>query len=163
MPASYDIRDSGDSLRIDVRRAVSFSERLLIACLAAGIVAAATATSGLSTTWCSVLTLTSAASVFASVRQLRAGLAATKVEFHTKGSRRRGGDVSLLTAKIQRLEFQEHPLGQQGIYAVTSWRDYCILPFVDQIQAGEITNVIEAKFPGLAEMWHQKMTGAFRQ
>jgi hypothetical protein len=151
----YSIHESNDALRIVVGREVPLSERLLIASFVAIFVATATGTSGLRMTWCLILTIVCAVVVFASVRQTTAGLAVTKLEFQTRGSRRRGGDVTLLTAKIQRLEFQEHPFGQQGIYAVTSRRDYCVVPFVDSEQAREIAKVIEGRFPGLAEMWRQ--------
>jgi len=158
--AHYTIRDSGDALRIDVSREVLLWERLLYAGTIAVFVATATAISGLPMIWCSTLTIVGVAIVFASVRQVTARLTATKVEFQTEGLRRRGSDISLLTAKIQRLEFQERPFQQQGIYAVTSWRDHCVLPFVDQVQALEITNAIESKFPGLAEMWRATKTPA---
>jgi hypothetical protein len=123
----------------------------------------ATATSQLLTiTWGLLLGIVPAIVVFMSVRHVETRLTATGVEFYVDGYRGRRNHVtrSLLTANIQRLEFQERTSGRQGLYAVTSWRDHCILPFVDYRQAGELIDGIERKFPGLAEMWRKTATGA---
>jgi hypothetical protein len=151
----YSIRDSGEVLRIDVRCELALWERLFGAGIAVIFVATAATSSRLPIIWAWILTVAVGAIVFIFGRQVTARLTATKLEFRAVRRKRYGGNVSLPTAKIQRLEFQERSSGLQGLYAVTPWRDQCIVPYVDNMQAGEITNAIESKFPGLAEMWHQ--------
>jgi hypothetical protein len=157
----YSVRDSGDVLRIDVCCDLPLWERLLGVVIVVIVVATAATSSHLPNIWTWILAVAVGAIVFVFGRQVTARLTATKFEFRAVRRKRYGGNVSLPTAKIQRLEFQERSSGLQGLYAVTSWRDQCIVPYVDEVQAGEITNAIVSKFPGLAEMWRQTKSAAY--
>ena len=99
--------------------------------------------------------------------QLSARLVATKFEFQIDGSDNRGpkggsrrSAQTILTAKVYRLEYQQHESGGQGIYAVTAFGEPQVLPFVDGAQADEIMAAIKTKFPGLAEMWKRSEDAA---
>jgi hypothetical protein len=102
-------------------------------------------------------------------RTTSARLLATKFEFQVDGTHKRGlggssrrGAQTILTAKVYRLEYQEHESGGQGIYAVTAFGEPQVLPYVDGAQADEIMAAIKTKFPGLAEMWKTSEVAAAR-
>ena len=167
MAVHYSIRDAGDALRIDVRREIAVWERLLGSLLAAYVI------------WLipdrflpayarTVAAIIVAAVVFALFRSLSARLLVTKLELRSEGVAKRGlgdgtrGTRTVLTAKIYRLEYQEHESGGQGIYAVTAFGEPQLLPYVDGAQADEIMAAIKTKFPGLAEMWKRSEDAAAR-
>jgi hypothetical protein len=163
----YNIRDSGDALRVDVRREIAVWERLLASLIAAFVIwqipdrfLPVYARTGLA--------IIVAAAVFALFRSLSARLLVTKLELRSEGAVKRGlgggtrGTRTVLTAKIYRLEYQEHESGGQGIYAVTAFGEPQVLPYVDGAQADEIMAAIKTKFPGLAEMWKRSEDAAAR-
>jgi hypothetical protein len=163
----YNIRDSGDALRVDVRREIAFWERMLASLLAAFVIwqlpdrfLPAYARTGSA--------IIVAAVVFVLFRSLSARLLVTKLELRSEGAGKRGlgagtrGTRTVLMAKIYRLEYQEHESGGQGIYAVTAFGEPQVLPYVDGAQADEIIAAIKTKFPALAEMWKRSEDAAAR-
>jgi hypothetical protein len=163
----YSIRESGDALRVDVRREIAVWERLLASLLAAFVVWQIP-DRFLPANARMVSAIIVAALVFALFRSLSSRLSVTKLELRTEGAAKRGlsggtrGTRTVLTAKIYRLEYQEHESGGQGIYAVTAFGEPQVLPYVDGAQADEIMAAIKTKFPGLAEMWKRSEDAAAR-
>jgi hypothetical protein len=163
----YNIRDSGDALRVDVRREIAIWERLLASLLAA-VVIWQLPDRFLPAYARTVSAIIIAVVVFALFRSLSARLLVTKLELRIEGAVKRGltggarGTRTVLTAKIYRLEYQEHESGGQGIYAVTAFGEPQVLPYIDGAQADEIMAAIKTKFPGLAEMWKRSEDAAAR-
>lgn len=93
-------------------------------------------------------------------------LQVTKFEF-TGTSPKKGksgtGRVHVNTGDVRWLEYRDGGVfgilefGTAGIYAVQNRGAKCLLPLVDFKQAGIIIQAIEAKFPGLAEMWRSNL------
>jgi hypothetical protein len=117
--------------------------------------------------WRFILAVVVGLSIAVFFRATTARLVATKFEFQIDGSDNRGpkggsrrGAQTILTAKVYRLEYQQHESGGQGIYAVTAFGEPQVLPFVDGAQADEIMAAIKTKFPGLAEMWKRSEDAA---
>lgn len=167
MAVHYNIRDSGDALRVDARREIAFWERMLASLLAAFVIwqlpdrfLPAHARTGSA--------IIVAVVVFVLFRSLSARLLVTKLELRSEGAGKRGlgagtrGTRTVLMAKIYRLEYQEHESGGQGIYAVTAFGEPQVLPYVDGAQADEIIAAIKTKFPALAEMWKRSEDAAAR-
>jgi hypothetical protein len=161
----YTIQEFTDALRVDVRREIALWERLLGALLGAFFVWQFTERF-LPVVGRAVLAIALAAAGFALFRSLSARLWVTKLELKVDGALRQGpeGDtkvrLTVLTAKIYRLEYQEHEADGQGIYAVTAFGEPQVLPYVDGAQADEIIAAIKTKFPGLAEMWKRSEAAA---
>jgi hypothetical protein len=162
----YSIREFSDSLRIDVSRNIALWERVVCAGFAAALLWYLP-NGFLPATVRAVLSASVAVAVFALFRSLSARLLVTKLELLAEGLKRgsKGGSRgkrTVLTAKIYRLEYQEHESGGQGIYAVTAFGEPQVLPYVDGPQADEIMAAIKMKFPGLAEMWKRSEDAAAR-
>jgi hypothetical protein len=163
----YSIQDSGDALRIFVRSEISLFLRVVCGGFAASIIWFVVGTH-LPNVWRSVLAIAAGLSVIVFFRVTTARLLATKFEFQLdgaddrepEGGSSRRGVVTILTAKIYRLEYQEHDSGGQGIYAVTATGEPLLLPYVDASQAEEIISAIKRKFPGLAELWRMSEAAA---
>ena len=117
--------------------------------------------------WRSVLAIAVGVCVTVFFRATTARLFVTKFEFQVSGATdngegegSRGSQLTVLTAKIYRLEYQEHDSGGQGIYAVLATGEPQLLPDVDATQADEIILAIKTKFPGLAELWKRSEAAA---
>ena len=150
--ANYRIEGLHSALRIKVHKRLELWERFV---LSIGVSAfLAYFSFSFFGRWSIILALGAAILIFISVTGSSAQLYATRLEFVTTGNigRRRGRSERVVcTADVQRLEFCD-PAGQlSGLYAVTTKKSYCILPFLDYLQTMEVIRAIETKFPGLAE------------
>jgi hypothetical protein len=152
--AYYRIEESHGALRIKVHKSLALWERLLFSVGLPALLAYVSF--NFLGRGSIVLALVAAILLLALVTGMNAQLYATKLEFVTTGNiARRGGrgEHIVCTADVQRLEFRD-PAGQRsGVYAVTARKEYCILPFLDYLQAMDVIRTIENKFPGLAEHW----------
>jgi hypothetical protein len=161
----YNVRDSGDALSVDVRRDIALWERFAFAGFAAAL-PWFIPNGFLPSTILVVLSTLVAVAVFALFRTVSARLSVTNLDLQIAGARRRGlssstkARTTIPTAKIHRLEYQEHESGGQGIYAVLAFGEPQVLPYVDGAQADEIMAAIKTKFPGLAEMWKRSEDAA---
>jgi hypothetical protein len=161
----YSIRDSGDALNVSVRNEISLFLRVVCGGFAGWLIWFVIGIH-LPSLWRLALAIASGLCVVVFFRETTARLSATKTEFQVdgadhrepEGSRR--GVVTILTAKVYRLEYQEHDSGGQGIYAVTATGEPLLLPYVDASQAEEIISAIRNKFPGLAELWKRSEAAA---
>lgn len=167
MAVHYSIQDSGDSLKIFVRNEISLFLRVVCGELAGWLVWFLIG-AHLPSLWRFVLAIAAGLCVTVFCRATTARLLATKFEFQIdgadgrepQGGSSRRGVVTILTAKICRLEYQEHDSGGQGIYAVTATGEPLVLPDVDASQAEEIISAIKRKFPGVAELWRRSEAAA---
>jgi hypothetical protein len=150
----YTIQESSDALEIRVRNEISLFLRAACGGFAGWLVWLVIGTH-LPSPMRSGLAIAAGVCVVALFRQMTARLKVTNLEFQIGGS-------TLPTAKIHRLEFQEHDSGGQGLYAVTILGEPVVLPHVDAVQAQEIIAAIKKKFPGLAEMWRRSEAVADR-
>jgi hypothetical protein len=156
--AHYSIQESSDALRILVRNEVSLFLRVSCGFFAGSILWFVIGTH-LPNLWRFALAIAAGLCVTLFFRATTARLSATKSEFQVGGVDHREpegssrGTAAILTAKIYRLEYQEHDSGGQGIYAVTATGEPLVLPYVDASQAEEIISAVKKKFPGLAELW----------
>ncbi|HEY2823847.1 MAG TPA: hypothetical protein VGJ06_22585 [Candidatus Acidoferrum sp.] len=154
MAVHYTIQESGDALEIRVRNEISLFLRVACGGFAGWLVWFVIGTH-LPSPMRSGLAIAGGVCVFALFRQMTARVTVTGLEFQI-------GSSSLPTAKIYRLEFQEHESGGQGLYAVTATGEPVVLPHVDAAQANEIIAAVKKKFPGLAEMWRNSEAAANR-
>jgi hypothetical protein len=160
----YSINEFSDSLWIAVRRDIALWERFVCAGFAAAL-PWFIPNGFFSATVRAVLSAAIAVAVVALFRSLSARLLVTNLELRADGFKQRSkgggrGSRTVLTAKIYRLEYQEHESGGQGIYAVTAFNEPQVLPYIDGAQADEIMAAIKTKFPGLAEMWKRSEAAA---
>ena len=165
MAVYYNIQESVDALNVSVRNEISIFLRFVCGGFAAALIWFFVGTH-LPNRYRFVLAIAAAACVIIFFRATTARLLATKFEFEVNGSDNcepegtRRGVVTILTAKIYRLEYQEHDSGGQGVYAVTATGEPLLLPYVDASQAEEIISAIKKKFPGLAELWRRSEAAA---
>ena len=152
----YRIEDLHGALRVRVHKSLELWERLLFSI---GVPAfLAYVSSSFLAWWSIVLAAGAAILLWATVTGMSAELYATKVEFVTTGNiDRRGGrgERIVCTADVQLLEFRDPAGLRPGLYAVTTRKGHCILPFMDYLQTMEVIRAIENKFPGLAEHWRE--------
>lgn len=153
----YNIQEMAKGLRIHASRDLALWERLLPTCLAAAI-AVAVSVNFLGAWWSLGLSSLAAALTFMLFRSQNAQLLATNVEFVTTGDlgRRAKTPRIVFTADVRQLRFGSvGPLGSgyDGLYAETTRREICILPFLDFQQTAEVIKAVEKKFPGLAQLW----------
>lgn len=98
------------------------------------------------------------------LREKEAELNVTNLEFRTSGYF--GGDYrarrSLSSADVRWLEYQEDRGGIEssyhpaGLYAVLRVGEACMLPHVNEQQAGEIIEAIAKRFPDFSKRWHSE-------
>jgi Protein of unknown function (DUF3093) len=150
----YGIQESDDALEILVRNEISLFLRVVCGGFAGWLVWFIIGTH-LPGVRRSVLAIVVAVCVVALFRQMTARLMVTEVQLQA-------GRLSLPTAKVYRLEFQEHESGGQGLYAVTMTGEPVLLPHIDATQTREIIAAIKKKFPGLAEAWGKSEAAAVR-
>jgi hypothetical protein len=162
----YRIQESRDALEILVRNEISLFLRVVCGGFAGWLVWFVIGTY-LPSVWRSVLAIFVGLCVTVFFRATTARLLATKFEFQADGTHNRGPRggtrkraATILTAKVYRLEYQEHELGGQGLYAVTLTGEPVLLPYIDAAQAQEIIAAIKKKFPGLAEAWNKSESAA---
>ena len=158
--ASYcHLQELRNGLRIKASRDIELWQRLLMAVLAGGM--AAGITNNFFREWlAAVISAVPAGIAFLVFKKMRAELLATNVEFISTGDLgpRAAPRRVVYTADIRDLQFQEPRITRAGVYARTSGRDQCVLPFVEYLQAVEVIRAIESKFPGLAERWKGNRT-----
>jgi hypothetical protein len=160
----YRIQELGKGLLIKAHRDAERWERLLgagFAVMSVGIFSA----NIFGGWWWTILSCGFGGAAFAIRWGMNAQLQATNVEFVTKGDLGRRARIPrvLCTGDVHRLEFQD-PIGRPGgLYAVTTRKSYCILPFLDYRQTAEVIRGIENRFPGLAQQWRENSSsgGAF--
>jgi hypothetical protein len=163
----YSIQESSDALEIRVSNELSMFLRVTCGGFAGCAVWFAIGTH-LPSLWRGGLAIVVGVCVTTLFRRTTAQATVTDLEFQVGGARRAAGakaarGVLLLpTAKVHRLEFQEHESGGQGLYAVTTFGEPQVLPDVDASQTKEIIAAIKKKFPGLAETWRRSEVAVTR-
>jgi hypothetical protein len=158
MAATYEISQLRNGLRINVRKDMSLWGRILLSSFLAVI--ALIVTDSFVGNWSWGVALIFGIGAFATIRGSSAELRATNVEFVARGNfGRRGSRVArvVCTGDVRRLEFRDIAGQHSGLYALTARSAQCILPFLDYAETTEIIQVIEAKFPGLAETWQAEL------
>jgi hypothetical protein len=151
----YNIRDSGDAIEILVRNEISLFLRVVCGGFAGWLIWFLIGTH-LPSLLRSILAIVVFVCVVAFFRQMTARLTVTEAQVQA-------GGLSLPSAKIYRLEFQEHESGGQGLYAVTLTGEPVLLPHIDAAQTQEIIAAIKKKFPVLAEAWRKAEIAAARK
>ncbi len=161
MATRYHIEKLRNGFRIRVGHEMPWWERVLAAGIASVVVWLAT-TIFFGVRWRLISSgLAAVLSFFVAIRQKRAQLTITNVEFVTQGnfSRRFRSGQTVCTGDVRWLEYKEGERSQdpeyepRGLYAVTTSGMACLLPFLTEMQTTEVIGEIEGRFPGLADRW----------
>ena len=161
MATHYHIQEIRNGLRISVKHQSVWWEQVLAAGIAGAAVWLACVTF-LDGRWKLVTSVIVAVLSFvAAIPPRRANLIVANAEFLTRGNfgSRFRAPQTVCTGDVRWLEYQEQSGAEGsthepcGLYAVLGRGKACLLPFLTEVQTGQVIAEIEKKFPGLAERW----------
>ena len=160
MATRFHITESSDGLRALVQHDMRSWERILTAGVAGACMGLASSYFLPGHWWVIVFSVVLIASFAASLQRKHVELRITKVEFFTRGNygmKFRLGQA-VCASDVRWLEFHggsgsEIPEEGQGLYAVTTQGNACLLPYVTEQDAAQLIQEIEKKFPSMAERW----------
>jgi hypothetical protein len=159
MATRYHIEEMRNGLKIRVRHEMLWWEPVVAAGIA-GVVVWFVSTTFFGGRWKFIFSgIAAVMSLVASIRQKRAQLTITNVEFLTEGnfSKRFRSGQTVCTGNVRWLEYQEgagseDPANEHGgLYAVTTSGKVCLLPFLTEMETTKVIGEIERRFPGLAD------------
>ena len=164
MAKQLEITESEDALLVTAKQGRSVMSGILGAVASGTFVAIAFRQLLVTPVLVVLIVLAAGLSLLLGIRRQNAELLVTIFELKSRG---RFGDSfrsnrSLNPADVRWLEYQQDTTGPEtshhpgGLYAVLKGRSTCVLPYVDEQQAGEIIQRIMKRFPRLREQWEQQ-------